>query len=193
VSLRLGLTNINPEYHAPLHAALQEPHCVGLLGGLPSRALYIAGITEQKQLVGLDPHYPLPLSEQEKEPFPSEALLRQVFDDDVELLDASHMDASLAAAFLFPEYESFRAWAQARQAIPSNPDGAVLFSVHDTRPNTSAVVDEEEEEEGGLTADVTQRAMEGGGGGGGDTETETETETKDEAENEAEADGFVLV
>ena len=137
VSLRLGLTSVNEMFHTRLREALREPHCVGFLGGLPSRALYIVGLTSSSEhFVAIDPHYPLPFHDQISEPFPSKELLEQVCDDDVELLDASSLDASLVAAFLFNNYEGFSEWAVSRQIQGASGAPRVeLIPVHDRCPD----------------------------------------------------------
>jgi cysteine protease ATG4 len=55
VSLRLGLTEINPVYAAGLKAALALPHTLGVIGGRPNHALYLIGVVEE-EVIFLDPH-----------------------------------------------------------------------------------------------------------------------------------------
>ena len=55
VPLRLGIKEANPVYHAKLKQALQQPHCIGILGGRPRHSLYFLGF-QGDELLALDPH-----------------------------------------------------------------------------------------------------------------------------------------
>jgi len=59
ISLRLGLTEINPVYVNGLKTCLSLPQTRGLLGGRPNHALYILGFVEN-QVIYLDPHITQP-------------------------------------------------------------------------------------------------------------------------------------
>ena len=43
VTVRLGLTGIDPEYYSAIKSCFELPQCVGLLGGKPNFALYFVG------------------------------------------------------------------------------------------------------------------------------------------------------
>jgi len=59
ISLRLGLSEINPVYINGLKTCLSLPQTQGVLGGRPNHALYILGFVED-QAVYLDPHVTQP-------------------------------------------------------------------------------------------------------------------------------------
>eukprot|EP00088_Acartia_fossae_P058855 TRINITY_DN6932_c0_g1_i7.p1 TRINITY_DN6932_c0_g1~~TRINITY_DN6932_c0_g1_i7.p1 ORF type:complete len:538 (-),score=75.45 TRINITY_DN6932_c0_g1_i7:387-2000(-) len=64
VTLRLGLTEINPVYINGLKTCLSLPQTQGLLGGRPNHALYILGFVENEAIY-LDPHVTQPYVELE--------------------------------------------------------------------------------------------------------------------------------
>ncbi len=55
VPLRLGIRAINDVYFPKLQRVLEQPQCVGVLGGRPRQSLYFIGYQEDS-LIGLDPH-----------------------------------------------------------------------------------------------------------------------------------------
>jgi len=55
ISLRLGLSEINPLYVEGLKASLELPHTLGVIGGRPNHALYLLGYVED-EVIFLDPH-----------------------------------------------------------------------------------------------------------------------------------------
>ena len=113
IPVRLGVQKVNDSmYKDSLLAALRDERSVGIIGGLPNRALYIVGHTDHNFLIGLDPHYPLPYVDQIQTPFPSENLIKSVCDRDIELLDVAELDASLALGFIFSDYEQFCVWTE---------------------------------------------------------------------------------
>lgn len=56
ITVRLGLSSIDPEYFESIKACFSLPQCVGLLGGKPNFALYFVGV-QDNELIFLDPHY----------------------------------------------------------------------------------------------------------------------------------------
>ena len=55
ISLRLGLTEINPVYKSSLKTCFSLPSSLGVIGGSPNHALYLVGVVEDEVLY-LDPH-----------------------------------------------------------------------------------------------------------------------------------------
>jgi len=64
LSLRLGLSEMNPVYINGLKTCLSLPQTQGLLGGRPNHALYILGFVEDEAIY-LDPHVTQPYVELE--------------------------------------------------------------------------------------------------------------------------------
>jgi len=62
VSLRLGLSDINPVYTPALKASFSLPSSLGVIGGSPNHALYLLGCVEEEVLY-LDPHTTQPASQ----------------------------------------------------------------------------------------------------------------------------------
>eukprot|EP00347_Sterkiella_histriomuscorum_P013464 403364614 len=56
MTIRLGLENIEQDYHKALKACFSLRQCVGILGGKPNFALYFVGY-QQDHMIFLDPHY----------------------------------------------------------------------------------------------------------------------------------------
>jgi Peptidase family C54 len=56
LTVRLGLSDIDPEYFDSLKACFSLPQCVGILGGKPNFALYFVGC-QDNHLIFLDPHF----------------------------------------------------------------------------------------------------------------------------------------
>ena len=60
ISLRLGLTEINPVYQAGLLASFTLKHSLGVIGGSPNKALYLLGCVDQEvesDFICWSPHY----------------------------------------------------------------------------------------------------------------------------------------
>ena len=55
ISLRLGLSEINPVYKAGLKKCFSLPSSLGVIGGSPNHALYLLGCVDDEVLY-LDPH-----------------------------------------------------------------------------------------------------------------------------------------
>lgn len=55
ISLRLGLSEINPVYKTGLKTCFSLPCSLGVIGGSPNHALYLLGVVEDEVLY-LDPH-----------------------------------------------------------------------------------------------------------------------------------------
>ena len=66
ISLRLGLSDINPVYIPGLKASFTLPASLGVIGGRPNHALYFLGFVED-ELVFLDPHTTQPATPEQVE------------------------------------------------------------------------------------------------------------------------------
>jgi len=66
ISLRLGLTDINPVYIPGLKASFTLPSSLGVIGGRPNHALYLLG-TVDEEVVYLDPHTTQPATPEQVE------------------------------------------------------------------------------------------------------------------------------
>ena len=118
VPLRLGISNLNPEYSDSLFELFRDGHCMGFLGGIPDRALYIVGCAvEGNMFLGLDPHTPSEYNPMEmSEGFPSVELLKRVHTTQVNYVPYQKMDPSLALSFYFRSINEFYTWAQSKMA-----------------------------------------------------------------------------
>jgi len=67
VSLRLGLSEINPVYVSGLKACLEFPQSLGVIGGRPNHALYLLGYVGE-EVVYLDPHTTQPAMQRLDDP-----------------------------------------------------------------------------------------------------------------------------
>ena len=56
VTVRLGMSSIEPEFFDSIKACFHLPQCVGILGGKPNFALYFVGY-QDNHLIFLDPHF----------------------------------------------------------------------------------------------------------------------------------------
>jgi len=92
VSLRLGLSDINPVYKSGLKACFSLPSSLGVIGGSPNHALYLLGCVDDEVLY-LDPHVTQPAGHVSTcdstyhVPHPGR-------------INISHLDPSLALCFL---------------------------------------------------------------------------------------------
>ena len=66
ISLRLGLSDINPVYIPGLKASFSLPGSLGVIGGRPNHALYFLGHVEDEFLF-LDPHTTQPATPEQVE------------------------------------------------------------------------------------------------------------------------------
>lgn len=66
VPIMLGMRGILPEYIDTLKSILDQPSCVGIIGGKPRMALFIVGYTSDSLIV-LDPHLVQPAARSEME------------------------------------------------------------------------------------------------------------------------------
>ena len=66
ISLRLGLSDINPVYIPGLKASFTLPASLGVIGGRPNHALYFLGHVED-EVVFLDPHTTQPATPEQVE------------------------------------------------------------------------------------------------------------------------------
>ena len=66
ISLRLGLSDINPVYIPGLKASFSLPGPLGVIGGRPNHALYFLGHVEDEFLF-LDPHTTQPATPEQVE------------------------------------------------------------------------------------------------------------------------------
>jgi len=118
---------------------LRSKRCIGLLGGRPHHAIYFVGYKDNNTLIGLDPHvvYPAPTLHGQ---FPSEELRDQVHCGELESLDFSRLDPSLALAFYFRNRGEFEAWisetkqAELDRSRSSKRTAAPLFTIEHSPP-----------------------------------------------------------
>jgi len=107
VSLRLGLSDINPVYIPGLKASLTLPQTLGVIGGRPNHALYFLGWVED-EVIYLDPHTTQPATPEEME----EGEMEEEGDSSYHCsrtmrISVNLLDPSLALAFLCRTEEEF--------------------------------------------------------------------------------------
>lgn len=108
ISLRLGLSEINPVYSGGLKKSFTLPHTLGVIGGRPNHALYLLGFVED-EVMYLDPHTTQPAS-------PEEGMEEGEVEEEEDCsyhcprpgrIPISHLDPSLSLAFLCRTEEEF--------------------------------------------------------------------------------------
>ena len=97
ISLRLGLSDINPVYKAGLKKSFSLPSSLGVIGGSPNHALYLVGVVDEEVLY-LDPHHTQPASSSDTSYHLARLSGR---------IDISQLDPSLALAFLCTSEQEF--------------------------------------------------------------------------------------
>mmetsp|Transcript_3200 Transcript_3200/g.3473 ORF Transcript_3200/g.3473 Transcript_3200/m.3473 type:complete len:553 (-) Transcript_3200:211-1869(-) len=110
--LRLGINSVNEEYIAELKEVLQNPACIGILGGRPNHAIYFVGYhVKDNVLYGLDPHtvYSNPSGDVifDQSTFPTDDYIHQIHVKDFVTLDFKQLDPSLAIGFYFQNRQEF--------------------------------------------------------------------------------------
>lgn len=117
-----------------LQMALRNPFCLGFIGGRENHAIFFVGYRQQCRtakgsgvadpagdtttscsFLGLDPHTVFPTASVH-ENFPSKDLISQVHVDDLDSLDSSRLDPSLALAFYFRDREEFQRFCEETRA-----------------------------------------------------------------------------
>ena len=97
ISLRLGLSDINPVYKSGLKKSFSLPSSLGVIGGSPNHALYLVGVVEEEVLY-LDPH-----STQSATNSPDSSYHTRVSGR----INISQLDPSLALCFLCTSEQEF--------------------------------------------------------------------------------------
>ena len=97
ISLRLGLSDINPVYKSGLKKSFSLPSSLGVIGGSPNHALYLVGVVDDEVLY-LDPHFTQPASSSDTSYHLTRLSGR---------IDISQLDPSLALAFLCTTEQEF--------------------------------------------------------------------------------------
>ena len=94
ISLRLGLSEINPVYKSGLKTCFSLPSSLGVIGGSPNHALYLLGHVDDEVLY-LDPHTTQPAGHV------SDPTCDQTYHvPHPGRINISHLDPSLALCFL---------------------------------------------------------------------------------------------
>jgi len=107
ISLRLGLSDINPVYIPGLKASFTLPASLGVIGGRPNHALYFLGFVED-ELVFLDPHTTQPATPEQVE----EGEVHEEEDASYHCprpgrINIAQLDPSLSLAFLCKTEQEF--------------------------------------------------------------------------------------
>jgi len=96
ISLRLGLSEINPVYVKGLKNCFTLPSTLGVIGGSPNHALYMLGCVED-EVIFLDPHTTQPASD-----------INQTYHADKPgRINITQLDPSLSLCFLCKSEEEF--------------------------------------------------------------------------------------
>ncbi len=131
---------------------MQNPHCIGILGGRPNHAIYFVGYNaKDNTLYGHDPHTVFPTyypsnqhnssthgSASSSNDFPPEDLLHQIHVKDFVTLDLRYLDPSMAICFYFAtreEFENFSDERRRRLASRQDKTTAVLYQIEHSPPS----------------------------------------------------------
>lgn len=98
ISLRLGLSDINPVYKSGLKKTFSLPSSLGVIGGSPNHALYLVGVVDDSVLY-LDPHSTQSASSCPDSSYHLNRLSGRI--------DMSLLDPSLALCFLCTTEQEF--------------------------------------------------------------------------------------
>ena len=98
ISLRLGLSDINPVYKSGLKKSFSLPSSLGVIGGSPNHALYLVGVVEDSVLY-LDPHSTQSATTSPDSSYHLARLSGRI--------DISQLDPSLALCFLCTTEQEF--------------------------------------------------------------------------------------
>ena len=110
ISLRLGLSEINPVYKTGLKTCFSLPCSLGVIGGSPNHALYLLGVVGDEVLY-LDPHTTQPSVSSPDKSYHISRPGR---------IDISQLDPSLALCFLCITEQEFDNLCIAIQVITSS-------------------------------------------------------------------------
>ena len=126
--IRLGMESVSKEFFSSIKLAFEIPHCVGIMGGRPNKALYFVG-HEGDNLIFLDPH------------FVSDAILAKDYDNfDIESytwnqakkLPMQNLDPCLAFGYYIKDendFELFKKCVKTQQKRDAN--FKYICDVHD--------------------------------------------------------------
>lgn len=140
IMLGASSSTISEATISALKKTLRSQYCIGLLGGRVNHAIYFVGYRGQT-LLGLDPHYVFP-NPSLAEPFPPADYLSQIHVDELETLDFSRLDPSIAIAFYFRNRTEFEAFCEETkkemERTAKEKGSCMLYSVMQTAPSYCA-------------------------------------------------------
>ena len=125
ISLRLGLSDINPVYKSGLKKTFSLPSSLGVIGGSPNHALYLVGVVDDSVLY-LDPHSTQSASSCPDSSYHLNRLSGRI--------DMSLLDPSLALCFLCTteqEFDNLCIAIQVRRPDQRQRECLTLFSMQE--------------------------------------------------------------
>lgn len=111
VPLRLGKEKTDPEKFNAIKSLFRSKYTLGIMGGWVGHAVFFVGYRGDK-LLGMDPHvtYECPSPWQStlsQDTFPSDKLLKEIHVENLQEMDFSQLDPSVAIAFYFRDRDEF--------------------------------------------------------------------------------------
>jgi len=129
IPVRLGLDELQEDYHSSILHCLQFPQSIGIAGGIPKRSLYFPGFQGQK-LLYLDPHFA------QTTPSPTSDIARrsETFHyNEINSLCLSRLDPCMCFGFYCRDQKSFNDfWKRATKHICRKYP---IFSIESNRRN----------------------------------------------------------
>jgi len=120
VLAKIGLEKPNPEYLPYIKELFSFPECIGMLGGKPGLAYYIAGCVDDR-LIYLDPHF-VQEAVQDKRDLRFRDYMNTYFCNSIRYLNLNEIDTSVGFAFYIKNEAQFKDFVKRFKESSQKPE-----------------------------------------------------------------------